>query len=110
MQRDQTLPIACSLTASDMHRRLTEIGALGADALVESRRHGAHAELRFADGAGIRARVDAIVAAESRCCAFLRMQTSREPDTIVLTIDAPDDAEPVLAEFVDAFGRDTVSA
>jgi hypothetical protein len=52
----------------------------------------------------VRARVDVIVAAESECCAFLAMRVSDEPDAIVLTIQAPNDAAPVLAQLVDAFG------
>jgi hypothetical protein len=31
------------------------------------------------------------------------MRVSDEPDTVVLTIDAPEDAQLVLAELVDAF-------
>jgi hypothetical protein len=31
------------------------------------------------------------------------MRVSAEPDTVVLTIDAPDGAEMILAELVDAF-------
>jgi hypothetical protein len=79
------LPIACSLSATEVRTADT------------------HAELRFAAGAGVRDRVDAIRAAESRCCAFLDMAVSDEPDTVVLTIDAPEGDELVLAELVDAF-------
>ncbi len=48
-------------------------------------------------------RVEAIVAAESRCCAFLTMHVADEPDPVVIIIDAPEGAEDVLAQFVDAF-------
>lgn len=41
--------------------------------LTPLRNDGTRAELRFAAGAGVRERVDAIVAAESDCCAFLTM-------------------------------------
>jgi hypothetical protein len=47
--------------------------------------------------------VQAIVAAESRCCAFVQMRVSDEPDAVVLEIDAPEGAELVLIELVDAF-------
>jgi hypothetical protein len=59
-------------------------------------------ELPIAD-AGVRQRVDAIVAAESRCCAFLAMRVTEAPDRIVLTIQGPDGAEVVVRELVDAF-------
>jgi hypothetical protein len=97
------LPIACALSANDLPERLAEIADLGHAALVGTRHDGAHAELRFAAAAGVRERVAAIVAAESHCCAFLAMRVTDEPDTVVLTIDAPQGAEPVLQELLDAF-------
>jgi hypothetical protein len=97
------LPIACSLNASEFPERLAEMADLGRAALIDARTEPTRAQLRFAAGAGVRARVEAIVAAESQCCAFLTMRVSDEPDTVVLTIDAPEDAQLVLAELVDAF-------
>jgi hypothetical protein len=76
---------------------------LGRAALIDARTEPTRAQLRFVAGSGVRARVEAIVAAESQCCAFLTMRVSDEPETVVLTIDAPEDAELVLAELVDAF-------
>jgi hypothetical protein len=97
------LPVACSLSAGELPQRLQTMAALGRDALLDSRTHGPRAQLRFAAGAGVRERLDAIVAAESDCCAFLAMHVTDEPDTVVLTLQAPDDAEVALAELVDAF-------
>jgi hypothetical protein len=97
------LPIACSLSADELPKRLAEMSALGDDALVDARTGPAHAELRFAARDGIRERVEAIVAAESQCCAFLAMAVVDEPDTVILTIDAPEGAELVLDELVSAF-------
>ncbi len=99
------LSIACSLDSSQLPGRLAEMADLGRAALIDARIDARRAQLRFAAGSGIRARVEAIVAAESRCCAFLRMRVGEEPETVVLTIDAPEDAEMVLAELVDAFGQ-----
>jgi len=61
------------------------------------------ATLRFAAGAGVRERLAAVVAAEADCCAFLTMGVYDEPDVVVLTIDPPAGAEPMLHELVDAF-------
>jgi hypothetical protein len=97
-------PIACSLDAIALPKRLAEIAGLGRDALIDTRLNGTRAQLRFAAGSGIRARVEEIVAAEARCCAFLQMRVSDELDTVVLTIDAPADAKLVLDELVAAFG------
>ncbi len=98
------LPIACSLDSTELPERLAEIADLGSDALMDAHLEGTRALLRFAAGAAVRARVEAIVAAESRCCAFLQMRVSDEPDAVVLTIDAPADARLVLDELVAAFG------
>jgi hypothetical protein len=100
------LPIACSLTAAELPKRLAEMAALGREALVDVRTESRRAELRFADAAGVRQRVEAIVAAESECCAFLTMRVSDAPDSVVLAISAPEDAELVLHELVAAFRAD----
>ncbi|MDX6584433.1 MAG: hypothetical protein QOI10_3617 [Solirubrobacterales bacterium] len=76
---------------------------LGRAALVDARTDATRARLRFAAGAGVRDRVEAIVTAESRCCAFLALTVTDEPDSVVLTIEASEDAQLVLAELVDAF-------
>lgn len=95
------LPIACSLGATELPVRLAEMAELGRAALLDARRDGTRAELRFA--AGMRERVEAIVAAESECCPFLAMRVSDEPGTVLLAIEAPDGAELVVQELVDAF-------
>lgn len=97
------LPIACSLSATELPVRLAEMADLGRSALIDVRSEPLEAQLRFAAGAGIRHRVEAVVAAESQCCAFLTMRVADEPDAVVLTISAPKGAEAVLAELVDAF-------
>ena len=98
-----SLPIACSLDATALADRLDGIAALGKDALIDVERSPARAVLRFAAGAGVRERVVATADAESRCCAFLTLRVADQPDTIVLTIDAPADAQLVLDELVHAF-------
>ena len=97
-------PIACSLSAPDLRARLEQMAALGSDALRGSELSGNRAQLRFADGDGVRARVEAIVAAEAECCAFLQMAVASRGDAVVLTIEAPAGTEPVLAKLVAAFG------
>jgi hypothetical protein len=97
------LPIACSLNATELPARLNEIAELGRAALLDVRQEQTRAVLRFSAGAGVRDRVNGIVGAESQCCAFLAMSVRDEPDTVVLTIQAPDGAEVVLQELLDAF-------
>jgi hypothetical protein len=98
------LPIACSLDSGRLSERLGAMAELGRDALVDAHLDGRHARLWFAARRGIRARVEAIAEAEARCCAFLQVSVSHEPGTVRLTIDAPEGAEPVLAELAAAFG------
>src|SRR3954447_10893153 len=88
---------------SSMSTRLADMAALGRAALVDVRTSPASAELRFAAGDGVRRRVEAIVAAESECCAFLTMRIGDGADVVVLSIEAPPGAELVLDEMVAAF-------
>ncbi|MGH2918293.1 MAG: hypothetical protein ACRDLS_06795 [Solirubrobacteraceae bacterium] len=98
------LPIACSLSAPELSSRLTEMARLGRAALHEARRDGNVAVLTFTAGAGVRDRVAAVVAAESKCCPFFAMSVTDEPGAVVLTIGAPEGAEPALETLVEAFG------
>ncbi len=97
------LPIVCSLNATDLTARVAEIADLGRYALLESHYDGTRAELRFAAAEDVRARVDAIVAAESQCCAFLTMSVGDDAGAVILTINAPDGAELVVQQLVAAF-------
>ena len=97
------LAIACTLDGAAMSDRLAEIAALGSDALVDRQVRPGLATLRFAAREGVRERVDAIVAAESTCCAFLRFDVSEEPGAIVVRVATPEDAQVLLEEFADSF-------
>jgi hypothetical protein len=97
-------PIACTLTEAEMPARRAEMAAIARD-LICADACETHAVLRFRPAAGTRERVAAFVAAESRCCAFLRMELRDDPDALTLTIDGPAGAEPVIGELVDAFRR-----
>jgi hypothetical protein len=97
------LPIACSLSGTDLSARRAQIAQLGRDALVDARVDGTQAELRFAAGAEVHDRVQRFADAESACCPFLTMHVDNAPDAVRLTIDAPNDAALVLVELVAAF-------
>jgi hypothetical protein len=98
------LPIACSLTAAEMPARLAEMAAVGTASLLGVETGDGRATLRFRGDAETRARLEAVVAAEAECCAFLAMTLGNEGEAIVLTIEAPTGAEPVMGELVRAFG------
>ena len=90
--------IACSLSGPDLEKRLAEIAAAGKAA----RRVGD--ELRVPADRASRERLEAIIAAESHCCPFLSFDLRESGDQMVLTIDAPEEAKPIAAELVEAFG------
>jgi hypothetical protein len=100
-------PIACSLSATELSQRLTEMRAIGADALLTADRTDTTARLRFRAAGDTRRRLAAIVAAESDCCAFLQFELRDETDAVVLTITSPAEeaARLTLGELTAAFSR-----
>src|SRR3954470_956529 len=97
------IAIACSLSAAELPGRLSEMSAIGREALVDVDQSDLIATLRFATSAGLGDRLDAIVTAESKCCAFLQMELREDAGQLVLTITAPADGRPVLDDLVAAF-------
>ncbi len=97
------LPIACTLSAADLEVRGAELRALGADALMDATEYGGRAVLRFRPDSRIRERVEAIVAAESECCAFLEFKVEHREQATVLTISAPNGGAEMLHELAAAF-------
>jgi hypothetical protein len=94
------LPIACSLSADELPRRLAEIGAIGGEALRSVEPDGV---LRFRADPSIRQRLEAVIAAESECCPFLTFELREDAGELLLTIAAAQDGEPLVRELIDAF-------
>ena len=95
------IPIACSLNAGELTHRFAEISNLGREALLDAEPTELGATLRFTPEPGVQARLARIVAAESECC---------ESDAVVLTIAAPEGAEPVVRDLLDAFRGDNAES
>ena len=93
------LPIACTLTADDMTARRALIDALAADGLLERTATDAGLRVRLRDTPEIEQRTRELVAAESRCCAFLDFHLGRQAGDLVLDISGPEDARPVIEMF-----------
>jgi hypothetical protein len=93
------LPIACTLTADDMTARVALIDALTADGLLERTTIDAGLRVRLRDTPEIERRTRELVAAESRCCAFLDFDLGRKDGDLVLDISGPEDARPVIDMF-----------
>jgi hypothetical protein len=63
--------------------------------------------VRLRPDAGTRARVEALIEAESSCCGFLEMGVADEGGALALTIAAPPHADPeVVPQMLAAFARD----
>jgi hypothetical protein len=98
-----TPPIACTLDLAEMPQRGDEIRALGRDGLEALERGERQVSLRFRRDPAIRERVEGIVAAESRCCAFLDLTLADTDDATVLTIAAPEGGEATMHQLADLF-------
>ena len=93
------LPIACTLTPDDMTARLALIDALAADGLIDRTPTDAGLRVRLRDSPQIEQRARDLIAAESRCCAFLEFTLDRADGELVLDITGPEDARPVIEMF-----------
>ena len=93
------LPIACTLTPDGMTARLALIDALSADGLLDRTPTDAGLRVRLRDTPDIERRTRELVAAESKCCAFLDFDLGREDGELVLDISGPEDARPVIEMF-----------
>jgi hypothetical protein len=91
-------PIACTLSPGEYQDRTADLAALAARAL-RSRKQTADGErLTFEDSADTERELRTAIAAESSCCAFLRMDLQRADEGLVLDIAGPQDARPIIAE------------
>jgi len=96
-------PIACSLGASALRQRLSEIVEVGADSLIERSTEGERHLLRFRSDAETRRRLEAIVVAEAECCSFLDLSLEERGGELVLSIGAPQDGQPIAEGLAAAF-------
>jgi hypothetical protein len=93
------LPIACTLTADGMTARMALIDALTADGLLDRTTTETGLRVRLLDRPDIEQRTRELVAAESKCCAFLDFELGRDNGYLVLDIAGPEDARPVIDMF-----------
>ena len=91
-------PIACTLTPGEYRRRTSELAALATGALRSREQTPDGERLYFTDGEDTERELRAVIAAESSCCAFLRINLQRAEDGLVLDIAGPQDARPIITE------------
>ena len=87
-------PIACTLGAAEYKDRTAELAALAERALRSREQTPDGERLVFADRADVERDLRSMIAAESSCCAFLRMDLARRDEGLVLDIAGPQDARP----------------
>jgi hypothetical protein len=93
----QDAPIACTLTVAERPGRAASARELGQQALVDLEVADRTALLRFD---GHREEVDALVAAETSCCAFFDFDIREDGDRIELEILTPEGGELFLRSLV----------
>lgn len=90
--------IACSLNADQQGERRELISDLGSRALIEARALPAGLQLRFSTQPGIEEELEQLIEAESECCSFLRFELHRHEGDLVLEVNGPDLARPLIRE------------
>jgi hypothetical protein len=91
-------PIACSLSRDQYGDRIGELSGLAGRAL-RRREPTTHGErLTFGAAEQIDRELRAAIAAEASCCPFLHMELARKGDELVLDIEGPPEAAPIIAE------------
>ena len=95
--------VSCSLEPNARSARTAQIVALGRRALIDADIDATTARLRFAADDGVRAELEAIVAAEARCCPFFEMTVGERDGAIELEVFAPDAAQPEFAWLAASF-------
>jgi hypothetical protein len=91
-------PIACTLNAADYTERTQDTAELARRALRSRQPIPDGTRLTFEASADTERQLREIVAAEARCCAFLRMDLRLGADALILDITGPAEAEPIIAE------------
>jgi hypothetical protein len=91
-------PIACTLSAADYAARTEHIAEVARRALRSREPIPSGTRLTFEAGADTERRLRDVIAAEARCCPFLRMDLRPSADALILEITGPTGAEPIIAE------------
>jgi hypothetical protein len=90
-------PLACSLTSADLANRRRWLGEL-AERAVSVRRTGTGMRATFPAEPGLETELREVAAAESECCAFLRITVTPRDAIVELDVAGPSDARPIIDE------------
>ena len=95
-----TRALACTLTSVDQKTRLEEWRALRREALVSESEDGLVWTSLWRSDGDVRARLEALVAAEQECCPFLTFELDAVEAGIRMRTHFPPSAEGMLRAFV----------
>ena len=98
------LPISCTLGPNDGAARMRRWQALADAFPPTARRHGNRLEVRYEDGPGVRAELEALAAGERDCCSFLTWEVDPGRDKVVLHVSADPERSDDLTAITDLFG------
>jgi hypothetical protein len=104
------LPIACTLQPDELVARGELLGELTRDALLGRARRSSAVELRFRSDHAVQAALERFIELEQECCPFLQFGLSRQSGELVLGIEGPPAAEPVLSALYEATGTQAVQS
>jgi len=89
---------ACSLDRSDQAKRLDEIAAFAARALLSGTATAEGVLLRLENTEDIQAELRSLIEAEKRCCPFLRFGVRIADEEVWLEVSGPPEVRPMLRE------------
>jgi hypothetical protein len=90
------LPPTCSLTDSELTQRRERMRVLADRALIDGTETPVGRRLRFQDRPEVEREIEALIAAEARCCPFLTFALRRTDGELVLDVTAPPEAGGLL--------------
>jgi hypothetical protein len=90
------LPIACTLSVAEQDERCRTARELAARWLLDWTETATGASLRF--DAEAEGPLRELIAAESRCCAFLEFDLRRTGHALSLDVEGPEEAKPIVFE------------
>jgi hypothetical protein len=102
---DETAPIACTITSSEIPERIEVIERMRA-AMASLERTPTGLRLHFADAPAVRADLEAFALDEKRCCQFWGFAIEDEPGGVALRWDGPPAVDHLLDRLQTFFETD----
>ncbi|MGH2954898.1 MAG: hypothetical protein ACRDK9_12965 [Solirubrobacterales bacterium] len=99
--------IACTLSAAEQAQRVASSNAVVVDNMLDVTASERGASMRFRPEA--QDALHDLIAAESKCCAFLEFDLQPEGDALRLTVEGPEGARPIIDELFGLEGEREVA-